>query len=144
MRALLLELRPTTLEEKGLIPALEELVSTYATRLGIKVDAELEPVAMAPAAELAALRVAQEGLANAIQHAQAGSIRLTLHRNGSGAQIRVADDGRGFEPDANGPNQGLGLRLMRERVAELGGALVVTSRVGEGTVIEATLPVIPQ
>ncbi len=144
MRALLLELRPTTLEEKGLIPALEELVSTYATRLGIKVDAELELVAMAPAAELAALRVAQEGLANAIKHAEAATIRLTLHRNGAGAQIRVSDDGRGFEPDADGAGEGLGLRLMRERVAELGGTLVVSSRPDEGTVIEANLPVIPQ
>ena len=143
MRALLLELRPTTLDEKGLIPALEELVSTYATRLRIKVDAELEPVTMAPAAELAALRVAQEGLANAVKHAQATSIRLALHRNGAGAQIRVSDDGRGFEPDADSASPGLGLRLMRERVAELGGTLVISSRPAEGTVIEATLPVSP-
>jgi len=91
-----------------------------------------------------ALRVAQEGLANAIKHAQAATIRLTLHRNGAGAQIRVADDGRGFEPDADGASEGLGLRLMRERVAELGGTLIITSRAAEGTVIEATLPMIPQ
>jgi signal transduction histidine kinase len=58
MRALLLELRPTTLEEKGLVPALEELVSTYATRLGIRVQADLEPAPMPPASELAALRIA--------------------------------------------------------------------------------------
>src|SRR5258708_2936775 len=51
MRALLLELRPSTLDEKGLVAALEELASNYATRLGIKVDADLEPVTMAPAAE---------------------------------------------------------------------------------------------
>jgi signal transduction histidine kinase len=89
------------------------------------------------------LRVAQEGLANAIKHAQAGRIRLTLHRNRAGAQIRVDDDGRGFEPDADGASEGLGLRLMRERIAELGGTLVIRSRPAEGTVIEATLPVIP-
>src|SRR5260370_19132092 len=71
MRALLLELRPTTLDEKGLVPALEELASNYSTRLGVKVDAELEPVSLAPAAAVAALRIAQAGLANAFQHSPA-------------------------------------------------------------------------
>jgi signal transduction histidine kinase len=140
MRALLLELRPTTLEEKGLVPALHELVSTYADRLGINVDADLETVPMAPAAELAALRIAQEGLANAVKHAQAKTIRLSLHRNGSGAELCVTDDGRGFDQPANGTAAGLGLRLMRERVEELGGTLAIRSATGEGTVLTATLP----
>jgi signal transduction histidine kinase len=140
MRALLLELRPATLEEKGLVPALDELVSTYATRLGIKVDADLVPVRMAPAAELAALRIAQEGLANAIKHAQATSIKLALHRNGSGAEIVVTDNGRGFEVSSNGATKGLGLRLMRERIEELGGSFTVQSDAGGGTVLRAILP----
>lgn len=140
MRALLLELRPTTLEEKGLVPALDELVSTYATRLGIKVDADLEAVRMAPAAELAALRIAQEGVANAIKHAQATSIKLALHRNGSGAEITVSDNGRGFDASSNGSGKGLGLRLMRERIEELGGSLIVRSNAGQGTVLTAFIP----
>lgn len=142
MRALLLELRPTTLEEKGLVPALEELVSTYAARLGIKIDADLHPVRMAPAAELAALRIAQEGLANAVKHAQAKTISLSLHPNGAGAQIAIKDDGRGFDSSMNGSGSGLGLRLMRERVEELGGSLVIGTAAGQGTVITATLPVL--
>src|SRR5207245_8173517 len=56
MRALLLELRPTTLDEKGLVPALEELATTYSARLGIKVSADVEPVAMAPTAEMESQR----------------------------------------------------------------------------------------
>jgi len=143
MRALLLELRPTTLEEKGLVPALEELVSTYAVRLGINVDADLDPVRMDPAAELAALRIAQEGLANAVKHAQAKTIRLSLRSNGSGAEVTVMDDGRGFEAPTNGSGAGLGLRLMRERVDELGGALSISGAPGGGTVIKATLPSLP-
>ena len=139
MRALLLELRPTTLDEKGLVPALEELVSNYSARLGVRVDADLEPVSLAPAAELAALRIAQEGLANAIKHAHATTIRLAMHRRGEFAEISVADDGEGFILNGNG--QGLGLRLMRERVAELGGSLDIHSRDGEGTTVSATLPV---
>jgi signal transduction histidine kinase len=139
MRALLLELRPSTLDEKGLVAALEELASNYSARLGIKVDADLEPVAMALAAEVAALRIAQEGLANAIKHANATTIRLGMHRRGELAEITVSDDGRGFVPNGNG--QGLGLRLMRERVDELGGSLTIESREGEGTTVSATLPV---
>jgi len=140
MRALLLELRPTTLEEKGLVPALEELVSTYAVRLGINVEADLHPVRMNPAAELAALRIAQEGVANAVKHAQAKTIRLSLQGNGTGAEISVTDDGRGFDVSANGRSAGLGLRLMRERVEELGGTLSIASSPETGTVIKATLP----
>jgi signal transduction histidine kinase len=138
MRALLLELRPSTLDEKGLVPALQELATTYSARLGIKVSADLEPVAMAPAAELAALRIAQEGLANAIKHAHASTIRLALHRRGELAEITVSDDGQGFVP--NGNASGLGLRLMRERVDELGGSLTIESGNGSGTVISASLP----
>jgi signal transduction histidine kinase len=140
MRALLLELRPTTLDEKGLVPALEELASNYATRLGVKVDAQLEPVSLPPAAEVAALRIAQESLANAIKHAHATTIRLGLRRRGEFAEITVTDDGKGFVPNGNGAGQGLGLRLMRERVDELGGTLTIESREGEGTTVSATLP----
>lgn len=139
MRALLMELRPTTLDEKGLVPALNELVSNYSARLGVKVESDLEDVSLAPAAEVAALRIAQEGLANAIKHAQATTIRLGMHRRGDHAEITVADDGKGFV--ANGNGQGLGLRLMRERVDELGGSLAIESRLGEGTTIAAKLPV---
>jgi signal transduction histidine kinase len=139
MRALLLELRPSTLDEKGLLAALEELASNYSARLGIKVDADLEPVPMAPAAEVAALRIAQEGLANAIKHAHATTIRLGMHRRGDLAEITVSDDGQGFIPNGNG--QGLGLRLMRERVDELGGSLTIESQEGKGTTVSATLPV---
>jgi signal transduction histidine kinase len=139
MRALLLELRPSTLDEKGLVAALEELASNYSARLGIKVDADLEAISMAPAAEVAALRIAQESLANAIKHAHATTIKLGMHRRGEHAEITVSDDGRGFV--ANGKSQGLGLRLMRERVDELGGSLAIESREGEGTTVAATLPV---
>jgi len=140
MRALLLELRPTTLDEKGLMPALQELASNYAARLGIKVEADLEPVTMAAPAELAALRIAQEALANAVKHAHAGTIKLAIHRRGEFAEITVSDDGQGFNLNGNGADHGLGLRLMRERVDELGGTLTITSHEGEGTTITASLP----
>jgi signal transduction histidine kinase len=93
------------------------------------VSADLEPVAMAPAAELAALRIAQEGLANAIKHAHASTIRLAMHRRGDLAEITVSDDGQGFVPNGNASG-----------VDELGGSLTIESGEGTGTVISATLP----
>ena len=140
MRALLLELRPATLEERGLIPALDELATACSTRFGMRVETELEPVRMSPAGELAALRIAQEGLANAVKHAHASHVRLVLHRDDGHVNLTISDDGRGFDPAAGGSAERLGLRLMRERVEELAGTLSITSRPGEGTVVAATLP----
>ena len=67
------------------------------------------------------------------------TIKLGMHRRGELAEITVTDDGQGFAPNGNG--QGLGLRLMRERVDELGGSLTIESREGEGTTVSAMLPV---
>jgi signal transduction histidine kinase len=140
MRALLLELRPATLDDKGLVPALNDLAATYSERLGVQIEATLEPLHMDPAAELAALRIAQEGLANAIRHSRATNIRLALRRNGVYAELSVADDGVGFEPGVNGSSKGLGLRLMRERVEEVGGALTITAGQGQGTLLAVSIP----
>ncbi len=140
MRALLLELRPAALDERGLIPTLRDLASTYSERLGINVELDLEPLRMEPAAELAGLRIAQEGLANAVRHAQARTIRLELHGREGRANITISDDGHGFDPKANGTTKGLGLRLMRERVEEMGGTLDITSDEATGTVVAASLP----
>jgi len=123
-----------------LTAALEELIAAYSSRLGIKVEAEIEPLRMEPAAELAVLRIAQEGLANAVKHARAATVRLGLHGRDGYAELTVSDDGRGFELGVNGASEGLGLRLMRERAEELGGSLSVSASPGEGSVVIASIP----
>lgn len=140
MRALLLELRPVALDDKGLLPALEELATTYSARLGLKVDVDLEPVRMTAPAELTVLRIAQEGLANAMKHSRARTIKLALHHSNSHVELTVSDDGEGFDTELNSAGEGLGLRLMRERIREVGGSLSVTSRPGAGTVVAASIP----
>jgi signal transduction histidine kinase len=140
MRALIMELRPATLEDRGLIPALDELAAACLVRFGIKVDTELEAVHLSPAAELAALRITQEGLANAVKHSHATTVKVALHRENGHVNLTISDDGQGFDPAANGSAERLGLRLMRERVEELAGTLSITSRPGEGTVVTASLP----
>jgi signal transduction histidine kinase len=138
MRALLLELRPTALEDRGLVPALAELCEAYEVRAGVSVRVELELVALGPAGEHAVLRIAQEGLSNAVRHSEADRIRVRLRPAAGGAELTVADNGRGFDGRANG--HGLGLRLMAERVRELGGSLAVDSAPGRGTELRVLLP----
>jgi len=142
MRALLLELRPTALEEKGLIPALTDLCQAYETRVGVRVSARLEPLTLAPAVEQALFRIAQEGLSNAVRHSEAEEIFVTLRPIGEQAdqaELTIVDDGRGFDP-AQTPPHGLGLKLMAERVRELGGSLAVESSERAGTTIRVVLP----
>jgi len=138
MSELLLELRPSTLDEGGLVPALDRLCGAYSTRLGISISTELHSVDLAPAGELAILRLAQEGLSNAVRHAQARSITLQLNALGDRAVLTIRDDGVGFvQSELSG--HGVGLRQMRDRVLELGGGLDVDAEPRKGTVLRAWL-----
>jgi signal transduction histidine kinase len=138
MRALVLDLHPSALADKGLGPALEDLCASYRARLGMEVTARVEPVQLDAAGQHAALRVAQETMANAARHADATTVRLELRAVAGGAMLEVTDDGCGFDTSpASAPTGGVGLRLMRERVTELGGELAVDSRPGSGTTVRA-------
>ena len=142
MRALLLELRPTALDEKGLLPALEGLCEAYEKGSGVRVVTQLEHVNLDAAGEHAVFRVAQEGLANAARHAEAGRIELSLHPAAGGAELVVADDGRGFDQRRAAGKHGLGLKLMAERIQELGGSVSISSRPGRGTELRVSLPAV--
>jgi signal transduction histidine kinase len=119
---------------------LEELCRAYHDRLGVVVDADLDRVALAPPAEHAVLRVVQEALANAVKHGQPNRIALRLHQRDGQVAVTVTDDGDGFDPARASERHGLGLGLMRERVAELGGALQLDSSPGLGTSLRVLLP----
>jgi signal transduction histidine kinase len=140
MQALLLELRPVALQEAGLIPALQELCQAYRDRIGVAVDADLQPVDLQPAVEHAVLRVIQEALANAVKHAHPNRIALRVRPDDLQVEVSVSDDGSGFDPDHAAGRHGMGLDLMRERVAELGGIFHLESTPDTGTTIRVLLP----
>ncbi|GAA0364106.1 hypothetical protein GCM10009530_12250 [Microbispora corallina] len=140
MQALLLELRPVALEDAGLVPALDELCRAYEARLGIRVTSSLEEVSLPPAAEHAVLRLVQESLGNAIKHAEPESVDVRLRVRDGGVLVEVGDDGAGFDPASAASRHGMGLRLMSERVRQLGGVLELTSEPGRGTTVSARLP----
>ena len=140
MRALILELRPESLEREGLASALRKLAEATEHRNRLPVRARIggEP-AIALEAKQAFYRIAQEALHNAVKHAQASALDLTLATAPESVTLTVVDNGAGFDPSADFPGH-LGLRSMRERMARLGGDLTITSAPGAGATVRATLP----
>jgi signal transduction histidine kinase len=140
MRALVLDLHPTALAEKGLVGALDDLCASYRARLGLSVTTRLETVALDDASQHAVLRVAQEALANAAKHADPSEVTVSLQPAPGSAVLIVSDDGRGFDAATASPGSGLGLRLMRERVAQVDGSLSIESTRGAGTTVRLEVP----
>lgn len=142
IRELILQLRPTTLEQHGLGPALAEYVKTVAEREGWEVESEIDQTIRLRGSQGEALfRVAQEALNNVSKHARAKRIRVSLTQGEDGeVRLLVADDGVGFDRRAGIRPTAVGLAGMRERMAAVGGRLQVRSAPGEGTEVLAILP----
>ena len=138
-RRIIEDLRPSSLDNLGLLPALEILCSEFADRLQVRMTTRFAPVAMSPAADLTAFRLVQESLSNIAKHAQAGQVTVDVGVEGGMAAIRVGDDGIGFDPArlALGSH---GLVGMRYRVRAEGGQLHIDAAPGAGTRVQALLP----
>ncbi|MDJ0820964.1 MAG: cache domain-containing protein [Paracoccaceae bacterium] len=135
------DLRPGVLDDLGLGPALKALTDDFRNRTGI--NTQFETVVfrnrLDQDAKIALYRIAQEALTNVERHSGATEVRLDVRGHRTGATLRIADNGSGIEQRPPGPNQGIGLRNMQERMDQLGGTLrVLSSRTG--TVIEAQVP----
>ncbi|HEY3185706.1 MAG TPA: GAF domain-containing sensor histidine kinase [Gaiellaceae bacterium] len=141
VRRLAVELRPTALDDFGLVPALERLVSTFEERSGIRtvVQAGLGEERFPPEVETVLYRLVQEALTNVVKHAAAENVSVVLTRRGEGIGAIVEDDGQGFVPDET-RDEALGLVGMRERIALVGGTLTVESTPGAGTAVSAHVP----
>jgi signal transduction histidine kinase len=139
MQALLIELRPASLDGAGLVVALRELCAAYHDRLGVIVDAALEDVAVPEPVEHALLRITQEACANAVRHGDARCLAVSLARQDGHVELAVRDTGTGFDPAV--PHTGSGLAHIRERVAELGGTVDISSAPGRGAALTIRVPV---
>lgn len=140
MRVLLLELRPTQLEDDDLAGALRKLAHIYKTRLGIAVIIDLESVTLGLKTEHALLRIAQESLVNAARHANASQVSLRLASEGDVVKLTITDNGEGFAAQNDGVSHGMGLHSIRERVEELHGTFDLKTVPGQGTCISVHLP----
>jgi signal transduction histidine kinase len=139
LRGLIRELRPAALDELGAAAAIEGLAARTAERAGIevRVDVALGPQRHPPELETALYRIVQEAVTNAVRHAGAQRVAISVSESGGALHARIQDDGRGFDPGA--PGDGFGLTGMRERVALLRGDLEIASSPA-GTTVTAALP----
>ncbi|HEX7996247.1 MAG TPA: sensor histidine kinase [Streptosporangiaceae bacterium] len=139
-RALVAGLTPTALASAPLEDALARLADRAAEESGLRADFGVlgTPRPVGTRAEVVLLRVCQEALANVRRHAAATRVAVTLGYTDEHVALAVTDDGAGFDP--NQPTSGYGLRGMRARVHEIGGALTVTSAAGTGTTVTAEVP----
>lgn len=142
-RQIIRELTPTRLGD-GLAAALRRLGQEQATRTAIDIEVSAADLDLPMDTQTALLRIAQGALSNATHHAAATQITIGLAATGATVALRVCDDGRGFDvATAVGDLQGaesFGLLAMRERVEQLDGILDITSAPGQGTTVEARLP----
>jgi two-component system, NarL family, sensor histidine kinase LiaS len=138
VQALLIELRPPSLDGAGLVPALQEICSAYHDRLGVTVDASLDDITVPPPVEHALLRITQEACSNAVRHGNARMLAVSMTRQDGHVQLAVRDTGTGFDPAA--PHAGSGLAHIRDRVAELGGTVDIDSTPGQGAALTVRVP----
>lgn len=144
MRALLLHLRPATLQNKTLKEAILDLLDELTRKNTLELTWEIEAVEGLPSGiEDQLFRILQESLSNTLRHARANQIAVKLFTLQGQVRMRVTDDGIGFDPDGEKLTS-YGLRSMRERVTEVGGSMEIYSAKGKGTQIEVRIPLMSQ
>ncbi len=147
MEAMLHNLRPAPLETVGLVEALRQQCESLQYRTGASVTTEIGELPshqeLPPGSQDAIFRIVQEALTNIARHARARNIRVWLHRQMRGDEealwLKIEDDGSGFDMSQAA---GMGLSNIRSRVLEIGGALQLCTREGEGTSLTVRVPLV--
>ena len=134
-----------TIVRRGLVPSLQSLFDRFESSLSLEVsiDERLKPggaasVTVPEQTRLAAYRIADEALTNAVKHAPRSHVFIELGLDAECVRLTVRDDGPGFDPD--GVSGGIGLTSMQDHAGAVGGIAGVTSKPGEGTEVSASLP----
>jgi signal transduction histidine kinase len=141
VRRLAVDLRPSTLDDFGVVTAIERLCGDVSAKSGISVDFHAlgKGERMPREVESCMYRVVQEALTNVIKHSNAGNVSVLFTPGEREVTLIVEDDGAGFDP-ARVPPERLGLLGMRERVGLVGGSLTLESSPGAGTTVRVTVP----
>lgn len=139
------ELRPTLLDDLGLVPALRSFTKDFAkrTKLIVRFTSDIDADQLDAEGRTAIFRVVQEALTNVAKHAQATRVDVRLTESGGSVRLEVGDDGQAFEVEhvlVAGRRRRLGLLGMRERLEMVGGALQIESAPQTGTCVRAIVP----
>lgn len=144
IRGLSRELRPTILDDLGLLPALEFLTDGISKRNGLTITVRgAVSEQLPPAAATALYRIAQEALTNVLRHAKATRAHVEILQAEDTVRCSIRDNGVGFDAPAvlsRRGERGLGLIGIRERAAALGGSLAIHATLGQGTELVVTIP----
>ncbi len=140
VRNMTLLLRPSMLDDLGLVPALywQARETSRRTGMDVRVATDHEDLDLPDPIRTTIYRVVQEALQNAARHSRAGNVEIVLQLVEDTLRILVRDDGQGFDPQRT---KGIGLLGMQERVSQLGGDFGVESAPGKGTILRVQLPV---
>jgi signal transduction histidine kinase len=140
VRNMALLLRPSMLDDLGLVPAVEWYAREMSRRGETEVEVRAENISddLSDPLKLCVYRMVQEALNNANRHAHAKNVSVDLKQSAKSISVKIEDDGSGFDPKRT---RGMGLLGMEERVKRLGGTLTIESRPGMRTTIRAELPI---
>lgn len=145
VRATVAALRPAMLDDIGLVPALECLVTTFQHRTGVRcaidVAPELSSIALSSEVSTALFRIAQELLTNVMRHAAASQVHMRLYQDGGRVTLEVTDNGKGITRERLTAPHSFGLRGMQERASLLGGRFQIEGTSGIGTRASASVPI---
>ncbi len=136
------ELRPSLLDNLGLIPAIQSHVRSFQEKTGIPCETHLSPgqASFDDTVKTAIYRFVQECLTNVAKHANAGTVSVRLEEKPHVIEVSVKDDGVGIDPFHGIPANSYGILGMRERIEMLQGTLLISSARGTGTEVKATIP----
>jgi two-component system sensor histidine kinase NreB len=143
IRLLSVELYPPVLTTLGLLPAIKSYIKLYTSTFGILVDLETAGTQrwLPEKSRIAVFRVCQEALTNIVKYADTSNVKITVVWTEDELKVTINDFGKGFQQVEHGDsNQSSGIAAMKERMLLTGGQCTISSKIGEGTFIELSLP----
>lgn len=140
IRALIRDLHRSPVGRKGLVDALHSFADDMRNGSPTKIVTDVVDVSLPPAIQLLVYQIAREAALNALKHAGAAHIWISVRESEDGVELQVRDDGKGFDAETPPPEGHFGMVMMRERAQVVGGTFTVESEVGKGTLVRATFP----
>jgi signal transduction histidine kinase len=140
IRALIRDLHRSPIGRKGLAEAIHSFAQDTSRGHPTRVETDIVEVSLPPPIQLLIYQISREATMNALKHADASTIRISLEEIEDGVKLQIADDGKGFDTSAPPPEGHFGSVMMRERAMVAGGTYSIESEIGSGTNITVTFP----